>query len=99
MTEEEISVREKIVVEVLNDAAFGNRIEVDQHVATEDDVKALHEGHAAIVGKIEATERDAVANRRLNLQLFPRRGEVLLAVIRRQIARAVRAIDRILGMC
>ena len=98
MSQEQISVGQKIVVEVLNHPPFGNQIEINEHVAAENDVEALHESHASVVGKIQTAEGDAAANRRLNLQLFCGRGEIFLAVIRSQIASAVGAVNRVLGV-
>jgi hypothetical protein len=40
----------KIVIEVLNDAPLGSQVEIDQHVAAEDDIDTLHEEHAGIIG-------------------------------------------------
>jgi hypothetical protein len=50
VTQEKVSMRQQIIKEVLNDATLGSQIEVDKHVAAKDDIYALHEGHARIVG-------------------------------------------------
>ena len=52
MAQKKISVRQKIIVEVLNDAPLGGQIKVNEHIAAEDDVDTLHESHARVVGKI-----------------------------------------------
>ena len=85
MAQEEISVRQKVVVEVLNHPPLGSQIEIDENVAAKDHVDALHEGHAAVVGEIQAAEGDAAANGGLNLQLLRGRSEVFLAVLRSQM--------------
>ncbi len=72
--QEKISMGKKVVIEVLNHAAFGNQIEVNEHVAAEDDVKALHERHAGVIGEIQPTEGDTAANGGVDLQLLRRRG-------------------------
>ena len=46
---------EKIVIEVLNHAPLGHEIEINEDVAAEDHVEALHEGHASVVGEIQAS--------------------------------------------
>src|SRR5579863_1659256 len=88
-------MRKKIVIEVLNDAPFGAEIEINKDVAAEDDVQALHEDHARIVRQVEPRKSDALTNELLHLQLICGRSEIFLAVVRRQVPRAVSAIDGI----
>ena len=98
VAQEQISVGQKIVVEVLDHAPLGGQVEIDQNVAAEDNVETLHEGHAGVVGEIQAAEGDVRADRGLDLELFSGGSEIFLAVKRSQMASAVAAIDRVLGM-
>ena len=83
---------------MLNHTPLGSQIEIDQHVAAEDNIEALHERHASVVGKIQAAEGYSAANRWLDLQLLLGGSEVFLAVIRSQIAGAITAVDCIPGV-
>jgi hypothetical protein len=76
-------MRKKVVIEVLYDAPLRGKIKVDQHVATEDDVKAFHECHTSVVRQIETTEGDAIEHLRLDMELLAGGDEILLAVVGR----------------
>src|SRR6266851_5074606 len=91
-------MRQQIVEEVLNDAALGSEIEIDQHVAAKDDIHALHECHARIVGEIEPGEADVGASQRIYLELVALRNKVSLPVSRREVAHTVVAVDAGFGM-
>src|SRR5262249_15621058 len=99
MPKEEISMRQKIVVEVLDHLFLGGQIEIDQDIAAEDDVHSLHESHAGIVRQIQPAETNAGANGLLNLQLISGCGKVLLTKMHWQIPRAVVAVDGVFGVC
>src|ERR1700689_2699010 len=98
MAEEEISVRQQVVVEVLNHPPLGNQIEINEHVATKDDVEAFHQGHTGVFGKIQTAEVDIAANRRLDLQLLPGGDEIFLSEIRSQVASAISTVNSIGGV-
>ena len=83
---------------MLNDSALRSQIKIDQHVAAEDDVYALHEKHAGIIGKIEAAEADAVPSQLLYLQLIPGGGEIFLPIVEREVARTVAAVGGFFGL-
>lgn len=59
MPEKEVSVRQQVVIEVPNDVAFRQNVEVDQNVAAENYIHALHERHARVIEEVEASECDA----------------------------------------
>src|SRR5271169_3757793 len=91
VAEEQISVGQEVVIEVLDHAAFGRQIEIDENVAAEDNVQVLHEGHARIVGQVQTVKGDAGAGGGLDLELFAHGGEIFLPVIRGQVPRAIGA--------
>lgn len=98
MAQKQISMGQKIVEEMLNHAPLGSQIEVDQHVATEDDVHTLHECHASVVRQIEPAEADVGTSRGMHLELIALPKKVLAAVCWGQIARAVVAVHGLFGM-
>src|SRR5579863_8414293 len=56
MSKEKVSMRQKVVVEVLNDALLGRDVEIDQDIAAKNNVDALHESHARVVQQVDARE-------------------------------------------
>src|SRR5579871_5376762 len=98
MTQEQITVRQKIVIEMLDDAALGGEIEINEDVAAEDDVDVFHEDHAGIVGKVEAAEGNQTANRGQHLQLVFTGLKIFFAKVRIKVTSAVTAVNALLGM-
>ena len=98
MAEEKIAVGKKVVIEMLDDAPLRGKIEVNQDIAAEDDVHAFHESHGRILGQVQAAEFDVLANLGLDLHTFPGGREIFLAIVSRQIASAVAAIDGSVGV-
>jgi len=92
LPEKEVSVREKVFIEVLDHAPLGSDIEINENVAAEDQVHARHEGHASVVGEIEASEAHTLSRRQLQLQLVAHRDKVFLLVEWRDVASAVSAV-------
>src|ERR1700693_1309124 len=89
MSQKQIPMRQKIVEEVLNNAPLGNKIEVDQHVAAEDDVDIVHQGHAGIVGQIEPAEGHVGAHHWIYPEPIAGWKKIFLLVNGRNIACAV----------
>src|ERR1035438_9839818 len=89
VSQKQISVRQKTVEEVLNDAPLGSKIEVDQHVATEDDIDIVHQAHAEIVGQIEPAEGYVGADHWIHAELIAEWKKIFPLVNGRNIACAV----------
>jgi hypothetical protein len=49
LPEKQVSMGEKVLVEVFNHAPFGSDIEINENIAAEDDIQAPHEGHLSVV--------------------------------------------------
>src|SRR5262252_1152303 len=96
VAEKEISVRKKVVVEVLDDAPLRGKIEIDQDVAAENHVEALHESHPRIIREIQAVESHGSARRGLHLKLIANRDKVFLPVKGVEVPGAVCAVQGIL---
>ncbi len=58
MAEKQIAVWHKTAIEMLDHAAFGGDVEIDQNVAAENNVDALYECHACIVLQVQSLDRD-----------------------------------------
>src|SRR5207302_6029799 len=97
-SQEQIAVRKKVVVEVLNDSPLRGQIKIDEHIAAEDDVHALHERHPRIVGQVQAAEAHVPLHHRLHSQLLALGREIFLPVIGAQIAGAVAPVQTVLGV-
>lgn len=98
MTEKQVTVRQQVVVVVLNHVAFGEDIEIDQDVTAEDDVHTFHEGHASVVEQVDPAEGNAGFHLIAHLELIFEGLEVFLAKVGRQVAGAVVAIDTLLAV-
>src|SRR5271165_6470990 len=90
----QISVRLKIVEKLLNNAPLGSQIEVDQHVATKNDIKILQKPHAGVVRQVESAESHASANHRIDTQLIAHGKKIFLLAEGRNIARALISVQR-----
>src|SRR6266498_2416989 len=62
VAEEEIAALDQAVVETADHHLLRSLVEIDDHVATEDDVDVAEERDARVVVEVEAAERDAVAD-------------------------------------
>lgn len=78
MAKKEVSVRTKIVVEMPNDHSFRIGVKVNQNIAAENDVHALHEHHARVVLKVQTAELHLGLHQRIYLQPFAGGQEILL---------------------
>jgi hypothetical protein len=63
VAQEQISMRQKIAVEILDDAAFRSQIEVNQHIATENNVQAPHKRRLGTVRQIDPAKVREAARR------------------------------------
>src|SRR5712692_12052633 len=93
VTEEEISVWQKIVVKVLDYTAFRSSIEIDQDVAAEDDVEAIHGSHTTVIQQIETLDGDACTNLGTDRKLPVFLDEILRADLGSKVAGSILAID------
>src|ERR1700724_3530700 len=59
VAQEKITRRLEVGKEMLDDAALGGNVEINQDVAATDKVHALHKDHLGVVAKIQAREGDA----------------------------------------
>src|SRR5262249_36537579 len=89
---------QKVVIEMLNHASFRQRVEIDQHVATQDEVHALHEQYDGIFQQVEPAEIDNRLQLRLHSELAPVEQEVLTTKNGLNIAGAVVVVDSRLGV-
>src|SRR5882762_6974593 len=96
--EKEISMGQEIVIEVLDDPALGSGIEVDQDVATEDNVDPLHESHAAVVQKVQPLDRHPRARLGSDRKFAVFFHEVLFANLWGNVANGIFAVHASLGM-
>src|ERR1043165_8435479 len=62
VAEEEVAAVAEAVVEAGDDVLLRGVVEVDDHVAAEDDVEVAEEGDAGLVVEVHAAERNAVAD-------------------------------------
>ncbi len=80
MAQEEVAGGLETGEEMLDDLALGGEVEIDEHVAAEDEVHALHEDHLGVVAEIEAGEGDEGADFVLDLQRVAGSGREVLAL-------------------
>jgi len=97
LAKKEVSMGKKAPIEVRNDPAFGHAVEIDQNVATEDEIHALHKCHVSVVRKIESPKSHTLAHRRVYLQFVAGWYEMLLLIMQRNVTSAVSPISRIAG--
>src|SRR5579871_151027 len=69
LAQEEVSMGQERIPEVLDHPLLRSEAEVDQHIAAEDHIETSHRGHRRVLGEIQTAEIDVGANRGANLQL------------------------------
>src|SRR5580693_1492717 len=98
MAEKEITGRLKAGEKVLDDAALGGDVEIDEDIAAEDEIHALHEEHLAVVVEIEAGEVDAAAHFVVDAEFFVFGGREIFALVEiAGVAQGVAAVDAVPG--
>src|SRR5258706_9167417 len=96
--EKEISAEIEAAEKMVNHLRLRSAIKIDQHIAAEDQVHALHEKHPGVVLQIQAAESDYLFHLREHLQFLLIDGrEIFASKIIRGRAQSVIAIDAGLG--
>src|SRR3954451_16126281 len=98
MTKEQVTVLQQVRIKVLNHPLLRDSVEVNQNVATQDEVNALHEEHASILKQVEPGEGHCGLDLGFNAQFVSADQKIFAAKKRFDIPRAVVAIASCLGM-
>src|SRR5579862_5609186 len=86
MAKKEVAVRQQIVVELPDDLAFRSEIEINEHIAAEDDVHAFKRGHSGDVEHVDAGKRDLSFDVCVDAEFIAMCHEIFLAKVGRNVA-------------
>src|SRR5271165_2587976 len=97
-SQKEIAAEIEVAEKVLDYSLFRRAVEVDEHVAAEDDVDSLHEDNLGIVPQVQAAERDQLLDLIADPELLVvHRHKILSFVIFRGKTQSIVPVDAGLG--
>src|ERR1700693_6610714 len=56
LSQEKVASGQKTRIEMMHDTALGGQVEVDQHIAAEDDIEPFLEQHLSVVTQVDAVK-------------------------------------------
>ncbi len=70
MSQQKVAARQQIGIKMLHHAALRCQVEVDQHIAAENDVHPFLEQHFAVVAEVDALKTDLRFQQIVGLEFF-----------------------------
>src|SRR5258708_12291605 len=96
--EKKITAKIKIGEKIVDHLRLRGGVEIDQHIAAENQIYTLHEKHPGVVLQVETAERDQLFHLGVYLQFLLIDGrEVFLLIKIAGVAQRVIAVDAALG--
>src|SRR5208283_3208216 len=77
-SEKKIAAKIEVAEEVVDNLRLGGAVEIDQHVAAENQIHALHKKHLGSVLQVQAAEVDELSYLRADFQLVTFYGLTIL---------------------
>src|ERR1700676_389845 len=96
--EKKVAAKIKIAEKIVDHLRLGDGVKIDQHIAAENQIHALHEKHLGVVLQVQTAERDQLFHLGAHLQfLLIDGGKVFSPVEFAGVAQRIISVDAGLG--